>query len=56
MLQLREVTMVFEILNGLAASYLERFKIQSQTTRQENHLDTTLGEPRLRRDNFCFPQ
>ena len=54
MLQLREVTMVFEILNGLAASYPDRFNIHSQNTRQKNHLDTTLGEPRQRRDKFCF--
>ena len=55
MLQLRDqVTMVFEILNGLAASYLDRFNIHSQNTRQKNHLDITLGEPQMRRDNFCF--
>ena len=46
--------MVFEILNGLAASYLDRFNIHSQNTRQKNHLDITLGEPQMRRDNFCF--
>ena len=46
MLQLRDVTMVFNILNGLAASYLEpmfvtRSNIHSQNSRQKNHLDTT---------------
>ena len=54
MLQLRKVTMVFEILNGLASSYLDRFNIHSQNTREKNHLDITSGEPPLRRDNFCF--
>ena len=54
MLQLRKVTMVFEILNGLAASYLDRFNIHSPNSRKKNHLDITLGEPPLRGDNFCF--
>ena len=60
MLQLRDVIMVFKILNGLAASYLEpvlvkRFNIQSQNSRQKNHLDTTFRRTSTaQRSFFCY--
>ena len=60
MLQLRDIIMVFKILNGLAASYLEpmlvkHFNIHSQNSRQKNHLDTTFRRTSTApRSFFCY--
>ena len=60
MLQLRDVIMVFKILNGLAASYPEpmlvkHFNIDSQNSRQKNHLDTTFRRTSTaQRSFFCY--
>ena len=60
MLQLRDVIMVFKILNGLAASYPEpmlvkHFNIDSQSTRQKNHLHTKFRRTSTaQRSFFCY--
>ena len=51
--------MVFKILNGLAASYLEpmlvkHFNIHSQNSRQKNHLDTTFRRTYSTETSFFF--
>ena len=59
MLQIRDVTMVFKILNGLTTSYLKpmlvkRFNIHSQNSRQKNHLENTFRRTSTTQRSFFF--